>query len=81
MVMDTDVSVVETGGKADFHYGSGNDPDNFYPPTKVDRILHDGDQVKLGDATLIAHHTGGHTKGCTTWTMKMTENKKSYNVE
>ena len=80
MVMDTDVPVVESGGKADFQYGNSNDPDNFYEATQVDRVLHDGDEVKLGDTVLTAHHTGGHTKGCTTWAMKVTEKGKSYNV-
>jgi metallo-beta-lactamase class B len=46
----------------------------------VDRVLHDGDQVKLGNAVLVAHKTPGHTKGCTTWTMKVTEKSKVYNV-
>ena len=26
--------------------------------------------MKLGGAVLVAHLTPGHTKGCTTWTMK-----------
>jgi metallo-beta-lactamase class B len=34
-------------------------------PHPVDRVLHDGDEVKLGTATLTAHLTAGHTKGCT----------------
>lgn len=80
MVMDADVPVVESGGKADFQYGKSNDPDDFYPPTKVDRILHDGDQVKLGNTVLVSHLTAGHTKGCTTWTMNVSENGKSYHV-
>ena len=71
MVMDGDVDVVESGGKTDFQYG--NDPTSLYPATKVDRVLHDGDRVKLGDATLTAHLTPGHTKGCTTWTMVVSE--------
>jgi len=78
MVMDGDVPVVESGGKTDFQYG--NTPANLYRPTKVDRVLHDGDEVKLGDAVLTAHLTPGHTKGCTTWTMKVTDGGKSYNV-
>jgi metallo-beta-lactamase class B len=80
MVMDADVPVVESGGKADFQYGKSSDPDNFYEPTQVDRILHDHDQVKLGDAVLVAHHTGGHTKGCTTWTMTVKDHGKPYHV-
>ena len=78
MVMDGDVSVVESGGETDFQYGS--QPASRYPPAKVDRVLHDGDEVKLGGATLVAHLTPGHTKGCTTWTMKVEEAGKTYDV-
>src|SRR3954454_17566634 len=49
-------------------------------PHPIDRVLHDGDQVKLGGSTLTAHLTAGHTKGCTTWSMKATEAGKSYDV-
>ena len=78
MVMDADVANVESGGKTDFQYGKS--ADNLYPPTKVDRVLHDGDQVKLGDAVLVAHLTPGHTKGCTTWTMKVSDGGKTYDA-
>jgi metallo-beta-lactamase class B len=78
MVMDADVPVVESGGKTDFQYGTA--ASSQYPPTKVDRVLHDGDHVKLGDAVLVAHLTPGHTKGCTTWTMKVQEAGKTYDV-
>jgi metallo-beta-lactamase class B len=78
MVMDGDVSVVESGGKTDFQYG--NQPASLYPPTKVDRVLHDGDEVKLGSTTLVAHLTPGHTKGCTTWTTKVEDAGKTYDV-
>jgi metallo-beta-lactamase class B len=78
MVMDADVPVVESGGAADFQYG--NTSADLYAPAKVDRVLHDGDEVRLGASALVAHLTPGHTKGCTTWTMKVTENGKTYNV-
>jgi metallo-beta-lactamase class B len=78
MVMDADVSVVESGGKTDFQYG--NTPGSLYPPAKVGRILHDGGEVKLGGTVLVAHLTAGHTKGCTTWTMKVTDGGKTYDV-
>jgi metallo-beta-lactamase class B len=68
MVMDGDVSVVESGAKTDFLAPSPNIPG--YPPAHVDRVLHDGDAVNLGSITLIAHKTAGHTRGCTTWTMQ-----------
>ena len=78
MVMDADVPEIEAGGKGNFQYG--NTASSLYKPVKVDRVLHDGDEVKLGDAVLTARLTPGHTKGCTTWTMKATDRGKPYNV-
>jgi len=78
MVMDGDASVVQTGGRSDFHYGGREDM--HFPPAKVDRVLHDGDEVRLGGTVLVAHRTAGHTKGCTTWTTPVTEKGKTYHV-
>jgi metallo-beta-lactamase class B len=78
MVMEPDVRVTEDGGKSDFFYGES--PESLYRPAKVDRILHDGDQVILGGSILTAHLTPGHTKGCTTWTMKISEGGKTYDA-
>lgn len=75
MVMDIDVPVVESGGAKDFAY-----PDIHYPAIKVDRVLHDQDQVRLGGETLIARKTPGHTRGCTTWTMRTMDRGKMVNV-
>jgi metallo-beta-lactamase class B len=75
MVMDGDISPVETGGKTDFIYS-----DMRYPPATVDHVLHDGDKVRLGNALLIAHKTPGHTRGCTTWTMQVKDGARSLNV-
>jgi metallo-beta-lactamase class B len=49
-------------------------------PHPVDRVLHDGETVTLGGISLVAHLTAGHTRGCTTWTMKATEDGRSYDV-
>jgi metallo-beta-lactamase class B len=46
----------------------------------IDKVLHDGDSVTLGGTTLVAHLTPGHTRGCTTWTLKAQEGGKSYDV-
>jgi metallo-beta-lactamase class B len=78
IVMDSDVPVVESGGEQDFFYA--HIPGMLYPAVEVDRVLHDGDTVTLGDTVLTAHLTPGHTKGCTTWTMKVKEGGKSYDV-
>jgi len=46
----------------------------------IDRILRDGEQVTLGGTTLVAHLTAGHTRGCTTWTMKTQEGGKDLDI-
>ena len=46
----------------------------------IDRVIHDGDSVALGGTSLTAHLTPGHTRGCTTWTLKAQEDGKSYDV-
>jgi len=46
----------------------------------IDKRLRDGEQVTLGGTTLTAHLTPGHTRGCTTWTLKAQEGGKTYNV-
>lgn len=75
MVMDGDVPVVESGGAADFAYA-----EHPYPPVKVDRVLHDGDEVKLGGSVLTAHKTAGHTRGCTTWTLPVKDAGRTLNA-
>jgi len=77
-VMAGDVSVVESGGRADFQYGAQRA--HHYPPAHVDRILHDGSTVSLGGTVLTAHLTAGHTKGTTTWTLDETENGRVQHV-
>ena len=42
-------------------------------PRPIDRVLKDGEQVSLGGTTLMAHLTPGHTRGCTTWTMRIAD--------
>jgi metallo-beta-lactamase class B len=49
-------------------------------PHLIDRVLRDGDQVSLGNTTMTAHLTAGHTKGCTTWSTKTTDAGKTYDV-
>ena len=59
-VMQGDENVVANGGRGQYLY------DSLWKPCKADRVLKDGDTVKLGDTTLTARLTPGHTRGCTT---------------
>jgi metallo-beta-lactamase class B len=67
MVMDADVPAEESAAPG-------------RPGAHVDRVLHDGDTVKLGGSTLVAHLTPGHTKGCTTWTMQVRDGARTLNA-
>ena len=76
MIMEQDVPMMVSGGKGDFAFG-----DTFmFPPAAVDRVLHDRDVVRVGDIQLTARLTAGHTKGCTTWTMKVNDGAKTRDV-
>jgi metallo-beta-lactamase class B len=46
----------------------------------ADRVLKDGEQVSLGGTTLTAHLTPGHTRGCTSWTTRIADGGRTYNV-
>lgn len=80
LVMAQDADAVENGGTR--KKATRIDKGDYlqFPPAKVDRRLKDGEEVKLGGATLVAHLTPGHTPGCTTWTMQVQENGKTLNA-
>ncbi len=71
-----DGELMARGGKADFYWGD----DLAYESVTPDRIISDGGSVELGGATLTAHLTPGHTKGCTSWSMQVNEAGKDYEV-
>jgi metallo-beta-lactamase class B len=68
MVMEQDVSALKA-----MKAPSGK-------PYPSHRALKDGEQVSLGGATLTAHLTPGHTRGCTTWTTRITDGSRAYDV-
>jgi metallo-beta-lactamase class B len=72
MVMDADREALASGVDRSALGGPG------WKPVAVDRVLKDGDTVTLGGATLTAHLTPGHTQGCTTWTMAVSQENKKY---
>jgi len=73
-VMQGDDPVMRAGGEGQYLYK------DRWKPCRVDRVLKDGDEVTLGGATLVAHLTPGHTRGCTTWTMTARDHGKPLRV-
>lgn len=51
-----------------------------YPPVTVDQRIGDGDTVRVGPIALAAHVTPGHTRGCTTWSFRVEEAGRTYDV-
>lgn len=74
-VMEGDDKVIASGGEGQYFY-----KDSRWKPCPVDRVLKDGEEVRLDGAKLIARKTPGHTRGCTTWTWRASDGKKNYDV-
>ncbi len=73
---EADGELMARGGKGDFAWGD----DLAYEPVTPERIIADGEKVELGGVSMTAHLTPGHTKGCTTWSMRVNENGQAYDV-
>jgi metallo-beta-lactamase class B len=76
VVSVADAPIIEGGGKGEPVFEGVYS----WTPSPVDRRVNDGDQVTLGETTLTAHLTPGHTPGATTWTMQVMDNGKPLNV-
>jgi metallo-beta-lactamase class B len=76
VVSSADAPFVEHGGKGETVF----DGVFAWTPCPVDRRVNDGDAVTLGDKTLVAHLTPGHTLGATTWTMQVRDHGQTLNV-
>lgn len=77
-MMEGDVAAMQDGGRSDFHYGQ--DEGFYFPPATVDRVLRDGDVIRLGDVAITALNMGGHTRGNTTFVLDVVDGGKVYNV-
>ena len=73
---ELDAPFLEAGGKGEPTYGDVY----HWTPCRVDRRVKDGEQVTLGDTTLTAHLTPGHTPGATTWTMNVEDHGQNLAV-
>lgn len=77
-MMREEVELFQSGGKADFHYGESKE--FAFEPAKVDTVFRDEDEIKLGNITIKALLTPGHTRGSTTYVTKIVVDGKPYTV-
>ncbi len=71
-----DAPVLEDGGFSDAHFGGKV----LFKPVKVDRIIKHGQLIELGETRLTVVETPGHTRGSVSYTMKMREGGRDYDV-
>jgi metallo-beta-lactamase class B len=78
---------------ADALASGGDDPDMLlpvralfwiglvgYPAARVDHRFKDGDTIRVGPIALTAHITGGHSRGCTSWSFPVRDGDRVLNV-
>ncbi len=51
-----------------------------YPATRVGHRFKDGDTIRVGPIALTAHVTGGHTRGCTSWSFPVRDGDRVLNA-
>lgn len=73
---ERDAEQLRKGGHGDFRFGDRL----LFPPVAVDQIIRDGESIQVGDQKMTAWLTPGHTKGNTTWTTRISDGAKSYDV-
>jgi metallo-beta-lactamase class B len=62
------------------HYPGNDDEFLKFPPVKVDRVVQNGEKLTLGDVTITANSTPGHSPGCTSWGMTAKDGEVSRSV-
>lgn len=77
MVDEEDAAVMADGGSSDYALGGYG---RTYQPVRADRLLHNGDTVKLGGMNLVMLHHPGHTKGSCSFLFDVKDEQRSYRV-
>ncbi|MFG3595099.1 subclass B3 metallo-beta-lactamase [Bradyrhizobium sp. RDI18] len=63
-----------------YYPGAQEDAALAFPPVKVDRTVREGDTVTVGDVTLTARETPGHSPGCTSWSFSVKDGDATRSV-
>lgn len=71
-----DARVLEDGGFSDPHFGGRES----FKPVSVDKIISEGDLIELGEIRLRVYEHAGHTEGSSSYSMRVNEAGRDYNV-
>ncbi len=61
-----------------YYPGQESEKSLDFPAVKVDRIIGEGDKITVGDFTITAMMTPGHSPGCTSWQIPVKENGQDH---
>lgn len=80
LMLEQEADLLESGGENDFQYGKSQI--TRYPCVNVDQTFKEGPIPLTGiqGVTIQAIHTPGHSRGSTTFVMKVTDNGRTYTV-
>ena len=71
-----DARMLEDGGFSDPHFGGRES----FKPVNVDKIINHGGVIELGNIRLQVHEHPGHTEGSSSYSMRIREGARDYNV-
>ena len=71
-----DAPILEDGGVSDPHFGGFE----TFRPIEVDKIVEDGEIITVGNTDLTVHYHPGHTEGSSSYSMRVKESGKIYDV-
>jgi metallo-beta-lactamase class B len=77
MINEADSAVAADGGSSDYALGGHG---STFKPIKPDKILHNGDTIRLGHMQLIMLHHPGHTKGSCSFLFTVNDEQQLYKV-
>jgi metallo-beta-lactamase class B len=77
MINEKDADVLKDGGNSDYALGGKG---SSFKPVAADRLLHNGDTIKLDNMQLVMLHHPGHTKGSSSFLFTVIDEKQSYKV-
>jgi metallo-beta-lactamase class B len=77
MVNEKEADVLASGGQSDYELGVYG---TSFKPVKPDRLLKNGDTIKLGSMQLVILHHPGHTKGSSSFLLTVKDENRSWKV-
>ena len=77
MINAKDAALLADGGNSDYVMGGRG---SMFLPVKADRLLHDGDTIKLGGMNIVMRHHPGHTPGANSFLFDVRDSVRTYRV-